>query len=202
MVDRPASFVAAVRQEGHGAALNGARVGCGRRLLLADRCPYDGRGKRVKNFRVWLETILAEGVEGDLIEAGVWRGGAAIFMKAILSAHGDRERRLFVADSFAGLPKGRPQEREDAELGVKNRAAANFLAVCEEEIRDNFGRYDLLDDKVIFLKGSFYETVPKAPIGKLALPRADGDMFRSMMESVSENLCVGHNQSRRRRKWK
>ncbi|MDD4932602.1 MAG: macrocin O-methyltransferase [Methylacidiphilaceae bacterium] len=150
--------------------------------------------KRLENLRACVETVLAEGVEGDLLEAGVWRGGAAIFLKGILFAHRDQTRRVFVADSFAGLPEPRPGDPMDAQLRVRNRVAASFLAVSEEEVRDNFARYDLLDDKVVFLKGFFHETLPKAPIEKLALLRADGDMFRSTMdvlESLYDKLSPG-----------
>ncbi|MEJ0068602.1 MAG: TylF/MycF/NovP-related O-methyltransferase [Pseudomonadota bacterium] len=42
---------------------------------------------------------------GDLIETGVWRGGATIFMRAILKALGVTDRTVWVADSFEGLPE-------------------------------------------------------------------------------------------------
>jgi len=52
-----------------------------------------------------VERIVEEDVPGDLIETGVWRGGASIFMRGALEAYGDRERTVWVADSFQGLPK-------------------------------------------------------------------------------------------------
>ncbi len=61
--------------------------------------------KRLDNLQHCIETVLSEGVEGDLIETGVWRGGACIFMRAVLAAYGIDDRRIFVADSFEGLPK-------------------------------------------------------------------------------------------------
>lgn len=161
--------------------------------------PIDGHTmvgwKRLENLQACVETIFAEGIEGDLLEAGVWRGGVAIFLKGMLFVHGDGARRVFVADSFAGLPEPRPDDRADVPFGVKkNGAAANFLAVSEEEVRDNFARYGLLDDKVVFLKGFFHETLPGAPIERLALLRADGDMYRSTMdilESLYDKLSPG-----------
>ncbi len=56
---------------------------------------------RMRNLRHAVETVILDGVEGDLIETGVWRGGACILMKGILEAYGDDTRRVFVADSFA-----------------------------------------------------------------------------------------------------
>ena len=41
---------------------------------------------------------------GDLIETGVWRGGSAILMRALLKLHGVTDRVVWCADSFQGLP--------------------------------------------------------------------------------------------------
>lgn len=60
--------------------------------------------KRLDNLQFCVEDILARGVPGDLIETGVWRGGATIFMRAILKAYSVTDRCVWVADSFAGLP--------------------------------------------------------------------------------------------------
>src|ERR1700742_3331473 len=61
-------------------------------------------GARMRNLRQACETVLLDGVAGDFIETGVWRGGSCIFMKGVLEAYEDDTRRVFVADSFTGLP--------------------------------------------------------------------------------------------------
>lgn len=63
--------------------------------------------KRLDNLQYCIEKVIEEGVEGDLIETGVWRGGACIFMRAVLAAYGIEDRKVFVADSFEGLPPPR-----------------------------------------------------------------------------------------------
>ena len=45
----------------------------------------------------------------------------------------------------------------------------NALAVSLEEVKNNFKKYNLLDDNVKFLKGWFSDTLHKAPIEKLAI---------------------------------
>jgi Macrocin-O-methyltransferase (TylF) len=60
--------------------------------------------KRLANVRACVESVLADGIPGDLIETGSWRGGTTIFMRAILKVHGVTDRLVWVADSFAGLP--------------------------------------------------------------------------------------------------
>src|SRR5205814_1372019 len=56
--------------------------------------------KRLANVRQCVERVIVDGVPGDLIETGVWRGGVVILMRAILEAYGERERTVFAADSF------------------------------------------------------------------------------------------------------
>src|SRR5882762_11105213 len=60
--------------------------------------------ERLTSLQKCIELVLAEDVPGDLVECGVWRGGACIFMRAVLAVYGDEKRRVWVADSFAGVP--------------------------------------------------------------------------------------------------
>src|SRR5205823_10477287 len=55
--------------------------------------------KRLAHVRDCVASVLADGVPGDLIEAGAWRGGTTIFLRAVLKAHGVTDRVLWVADS-------------------------------------------------------------------------------------------------------
>jgi O-methyltransferase len=138
--------------------------------------------KRLDNLQCCIETVIKEGVEGDLIETGVWRGGACIFMRAVLVAYGIEDRRVFVADSFEGLPK---PGRKDFPADKRNQHQIHVnLAVSREEVENNFRRYGLLDEKVVFLKGWFKDTLPSAPIEKLAILRLDGDLYGSTMEAM------------------
>ena len=61
--------------------------------------------KRLDNLQFCVESVIREGIDGDLIETGVWRGGACIFMRAILAAYAIEDRKVYVADSFEGMPK-------------------------------------------------------------------------------------------------
>ena len=100
----------------------------------------------------------------------------------MLKAYGDESRRVWVADSFEGLPPPDaaqyPADRDDAHW-TKDK-----LAVSLDQVRDNFERYELLDDHVVFLKGWFSDTLPSAPIEALAVLRLDGDMYQSTIEAL------------------
>jgi O-methyltransferase len=137
---------------------------------------------RMRNLRQICEMVLQNEIEGDLIEAGVWRGGACIYMKAILAAYNDRRRKVFVADSFQGLP---PPDalHYPADAGDKHHTYPQ-LKVSKQEVERNFRRYGLLDERVVFLEGWFKDTLAAAPIQRLSVLRLDGDMYESTIQSL------------------
>src|SRR4030042_659962 len=133
--------------------------------------------RRLDNIQFCIESVLSNNIQGDLIEAGVWRGGASIFMKAVLVANRSIDRRVFVADSFEGLP--RPDEKKYPLDRGDIHHTEKYLSVSIDEVKNNFLKYGLLDDKVIFLKGWFKDTLVSAPIEKLSVLRIDADMYES-----------------------
>lgn len=137
--------------------------------------------RRLDNIRFCVEDVLRRSVPGDLIETGVWRGGACIFMRAVLKAHGVVDRSVWLADSFRGLPKPDPRYVQDT--GDLHHAAPE-LSVSLGQVEDNFRRYGLLDEQVKFLVGWFADTLPGAPIEQLAVLRLDGDMYGSTIEAL------------------
>jgi hypothetical protein len=139
--------------------------------------------KRLANLRALTEAVIAEDVQGDLIETGVWRGGACILMRAILYAYNISERSVWVADSFEGLPPANEQQYP-ADTGSEFHKYKE-LAVTLEQVQDNFRAYGLLDGQTKFLKGWFKDTLPCAPINRLALMRLDGDMYESTMDALT-----------------
>ncbi len=148
---------------------------------------------RLDHLQRCVETVIKDGGPGDLIEAGVWRGGAAILMRAALLAHGDEGRLVFVADSFRGLPPPDPR-RFPEEARTRRPDLERFLSVPLEEVRANFARYGLLDERVRFLPGFFHETLPQAPPGPLALVRLDGDLYEStavVLQHLYPRLSTG-----------
>ena len=60
--------------------------------------------KRLDNIQQCFENVLQDNIEGHLIETGVWRGGATIFMSGLIKSY-LQKRKVFVCDSFNGLPK-------------------------------------------------------------------------------------------------
>jgi Macrocin-O-methyltransferase (TylF) len=140
--------------------------------------------KRLQNIQDCVEDVLARGIPGDLVEAGVWRGGAAIFMRAILAARGETSRRVWLADSFEGLPQPDP-ENFPLDAGDRHWELTPYLGIPLDIVRGNFERYGLLDEQVAFLPGWFRDTLPGAPMESIAVLRIDADMYESTLEALT-----------------
>ncbi len=138
--------------------------------------------RRLDNLQSCYETVRRDGIAGDLIETGVWRGGATIFMRALLEIYGDRDRTVWVADSFRGLPEP-DAEHYPADAGDIHHTVG-ILAVPRAEVERNFAAYGLLDDQVRFVEGWFRDTLPAIPAERFAIVRLDGDMYESTMQAL------------------
>jgi O-methyltransferase len=148
--------------------------------------------KRLDNVQRCVEQVITDGVPGDLIETGVWRGGAVILMRAVLEAYGVRDRIVYAADSFAGLPPP-DEEHYPADAGSRLHGAEP-LAVPRSEVERNFRLYGLLDRQVRFLEGWFKDTLPTVADRTWAVVRLDGDMYESTMDALANlypRLAVG-----------
>lgn len=201
--------------------------------------------RRLDNVQACVTDVIQRGVPGDLIETGVWRGGTTILMRGVLAAFGEEKRRVWVADSFQGLPTPNPamypadgvdpfeaglaaipsgraserltlpvapianidrraasrstwaQRRLHYPRGCKTAPAAGYepwntplgtlerLVVSVDDVKANFAKYGLLDAQVEFLIGWFKDTLPTAPIDKLAVIRLDGDLYESTMDALT-----------------
>lgn len=148
--------------------------------------------RRLDQLEVAIRTIAAEQIPGNILEAGVWRGGASMFMKALLNHLGEGHRQLWLADSFEGLPK--PRLAPDTKDKRHDLSECDFLKVSIETVSANFERFGLLDENVRFLKGWFCDSLPHANPGKLALLRLDGDLYESTMDVLKplyQNVVPG-----------
>lgn len=139
--------------------------------------------QRLTSLQHCVETVLEQDIPGDVVECGVWRGGASILMRAVLSAYGDEKRSVWLCDSFEGVPPPDIAHYE-ADKGINLHRAAGVLAVPQEQVRSNFERYGLLDDRVRFIPGWFKDTLQGAPIDRISVLRLDGDLYESTIQAL------------------
>ena len=151
-----------------------------------------GETGTLRRLRELAQRAIDQGIPGDFIETGVWRGGCCILMRGVLAANSISNRKIYVADSFEGLPPPKP-ELFPAEMGSTFHTVPE-LAISLDQVKANFDRYGLLDDQVVFVKGFFNNTWPSLDVARFALIRLDGDMYESTyvaLECLYPKLSIG-----------
>jgi hypothetical protein len=138
--------------------------------------------KRLFNFRNLIENVIGLQVPGDIVETGVWRGGACILARAVLKAYHVTDRKVVLCDSFSGLPAPNA-------FAYPADAASTFheyseLAVPLDQVKENFRRFSLLDDQVVFVEGLFRDTMPRMNLDSISVLRLDGDMYESTIDPL------------------
>jgi len=150
--------------------------------------------KRMENLHEMLEYVRKNNIKGDLVETGVWRGGATIYMRYYSKIYG-MNKNVIVCDSFKGLPI--PSGKFEADNGDLHHTYPS-LSVSLTDVKEYFSRFGCLDDSVIFIEGFFGDVLPdNESIKDIALLRLDGDMYESthdvfynLYDKVSDNAPV------------
>ena len=146
---------------------------------------------RLDDLQGCVESLVRDGVPGDLIEAGTWRGGASMLMRATLDSLGADERTVCLADSFQGFPVPDPEEG-DFEL-ERQMSTIDFLAPKLEDVRGYFAKF-ALEHGVEFVPGFFEETMATLQDRHWSLIRLDADSYRATrltLEALYPRLAVG-----------
>lgn len=114
-----------------------------------------------------------QGVEGAIVECGVWRGGNIILARK-LSPY----RMCWLYDTFSGMPP--PEEVDTKRRG--GQVKAGKMAVSVDEVRNNMRATGTLNDSYLrFIVGMVEQTlfVPDNVPDKIALLRLDTDWYAS-----------------------
>ena len=130
-------------------------------------------------------------IEGDFVETGVWKGGAVILAYNLYKKSG-QERKVYVYDSFEGLPQPNA-EKYPVDAGDIHWTLPE-LAISMEDVKSNFDLFSPIDDSVIFVKGWFRDTIPNNTIEKISVLRLDGDMYEStidVLDYLYPKLSIG-----------
>jgi O-methyltransferase len=148
---------------------------------------------RLDDLQACVESVVADGVEGDLIEAGAWRGGASILIRATLDSLGAHGRKLWVADSFQGFAPPQAGDPEaDRELET-HMSQIGFLAPTLETVKGYFARFGVADN-VNFVPGYFEQTMAGLRGRRWSLVRLDADTYRATrltLEALYPGLSNG-----------
>jgi len=148
--------------------------------------------------------IIENGINGDLVECGVWKGGSCMLIARTLLELGISDRRIFLYDTFEGMTEpggndfiawnGRSvQEKwEEDRLGLKN----NFTswAVDLESVKNNILSTNYPEENLVFIQGPVEQTLPRLRPEEVSLLRLDTDWYESTrveLELLYPRLSVG-----------
>jgi len=130
---------------------------------------------RLKLLYELTKELDCQGIPGDLVTCGVYRGGsAAVLAGANIKSGVQRKSWLF--DSFQGLPE--PTERDGFE--AQETYYKGWCGAGEDEVRRLFARLGLMSSNVHIVRGWFEDTLPRAPLQQIALLHIDADWYDSM----------------------
>lgn len=147
----------------------------------AGRYYYTGIGAEgLNNIRYCCENVIENNIPGDFVEAGVWRGGASIYMAA-LAKYWQQDRRTWVLDGFQGMPK--PNAENEFETTDYSDVAG--LIAPLSEVRDAFYKFQVAD-LVTFVPGWFHESIPELEIKQISVLRLDNDYYESTMLTIKK----------------
>lgn len=131
--------------------------------------------------------MVDRGIEGDIVECGVWRGGCSIAMAiAQRFAFGSVRKRVHLFDSFQGLPKASIKDGPKAAAWQADTASPLYFDNCKASVRQlrrALNRHGIERDCTIW-EGMFDDTLRsfKEPI---ALLRLDCDWYYSMLTCLN-----------------
>jgi O-methyltransferase len=149
--------------------------------------------RRLDDLQACVESVVRDRVAGDLVEAGTWRGGAAILMRATLDSLGADDRAVWVADSFQGFPLPEASgSEEDRELEL-HMSAIDYLAPTMEHVSGYFARFGC-EQGVNFVPGFFEETMNALHDRAWSVVRLDADTYKATrlaLEALYPGLSVG-----------
>ena len=126
-------------------------------------------------------------VPGDFVECGVWKGGSAMLMAYTLLGLHEAGRKIYLYDTFAGMPKPTAKDQEirsgQPALGIwkvnERKDHNEFCYASLAEVKNNLQSTNYPQDDLVFVEGKVEDTIPGISPKQIAILRLDTDWFAS-----------------------
>ncbi len=137
--------------------------------------------------------IVANKIDGAMVECGIWKGGSTMAMMITLKKLMDENRDLYLYDTFSGMNAPTDVdvsfEGEKAhEMFYKNKISDDSSDWCLcplDEVKQNVFSTGYPKDKIHFIKGRVEDTMPENMPQKIALLRLDTDWYESTKHELT-----------------
>lgn len=161
----------------------------GEKEILSTVEPFTMTGsERLVSLVRAIDYIVENGIEGEFVECGVWKGGSAMAMALSLKKHGITNRHLYLYDTFEGMSEPSSHDKsfegdtaEDLlEKSEKEDAGSVWCYSALEEVKQNMDSTYYPASQIHLIKGKVEETIPAVEVPeKIALLRLDTDWYES-----------------------
>ena len=132
-----------------------------------------------------LQRVIEGGAIGAVVEFGCYDGGASVYLAKLLK---NTDKKLFVYDSFEGLPEKSVQDNSP----VGEQFKAGELFVSKKQYIKNMQKAGV--DMPIIKKGWFCDLTSQDVPSQICFAFLDGDYYQSIKESfklIENNLSQG-----------
>lgn len=144
---------------------------------------------RMYSLHQAMKYVIANSIEGDFVECGVWRGGSSMMIAKTLLKSGISDRELFLYDTYEGMPmptqkdvdhRGVPaKELMFREESLKDKENSVWCLADLKDVQTNLKSTQYPENKIHFIQGKVEDTIPGIIPKKIALLRLDTDWFES-----------------------
>lgn len=123
------------------------------------------------------------GLEGDVIECGVYRGGTTRLMGRRMRDMAP-SKKLFACDSFEGFPQDRILDADLGPFRFRFKVRRKFRHASDVPAR-LIAYFDAYRINGYVVKGFFSDTLPELKLGKYCFMFIDCDIYESHLDCLS-----------------
>ena len=157
--------------------------------------------ERVMALRQSVQYLVQNGIQGDIVECGVWKGGSMMVAARTLKELGVTDRQLYLFDTFEGMSAPTAED-----VSFRGESAATLLSKSVDnadwirahstldEVKSNIRKAGYPEERISFVKGKVEDTIPGNAPERIALLRLDTDWYESTYHELLHlypRLCPG-----------
>ena len=140
-----------------------------------------------------VQYIVKNGIPGDIVECGVWKGGSSMIAALTLLAMRDTTRRLWLYDTYEGMtePSDKDVRARDGTSthqtwASQQRSDVNLWTYSPQaDVEANLYSTGYPKENILFIKGRVEDTIPSSVPNRIALLRLDTDWFQSTYHELN-----------------
>lgn len=143
-----------------------------------------------------IEYIVENRIDGDIVECGVWRGGSMMLAANKLSKLNSFEKRIFLFDTFEGMPPPGAEDIAWNSTSAKNKfpKVDKWCYSTLDEVKNNLSKVNYPENNIFYIEGRVEDTLPHPSINRISLLRLDTDWYNSTkheLECLYDKVVFG-----------